>query len=360
MTQLHDVIWPAEWEPHDAVWIGWPHNTSDWSPKFAAIPWVFAEMVRHLNSSERVMLLVGDAAHEARAIRVLDNALPGWRRQDSEEPGVRMVRMPTDRGWTRDFLPFFVRTSGGGAVLHCAFTGWGRYPNHKLDHAAGEIIAARVAREQGLHLENMSHDGELMTLEGGALDGNGQGALLCTEECLLDPVCQVRNIGMCAKEYEEAFARYLGARTVIWLGRGVQGDDTHGHVDDFCRFVGTNTVLLCKEENGNDPNHAAMEENRERLEGVRLENGSGLEILRLPMPAPVHFGGMRLPASYGNFYIGNSVVLVPTFNDPQDRVALGVISDCFPERRVVGVHAVDLVLGLGAIHCLTHEQPRIP
>lgn len=347
---------PAEWEPHEAVWIGWPHHASDWRPKFAAIPWVFAEMIRHLLGSERVELLVQDEAHEVAAVRVLDRAIPGWRRM---EDGVRFRRIPTDRGWTRDFLPFFVHAPQGGRVLHCGFSGWARYANHERDHAAGLAIARSVAQERGLPLHTMrlEPDGAEVVLEGGALDSNGRGTLLCTEECLLDPLCQVRNPGMGAREYEALFAAAFGVTNVIWLGRGIAGDDTHGHVDDFCRFVSPNTVLLCEAEGSDAMNHAAMEENRERLEGARLEDGSRLEIVRLPLPRPVYFGEQRLPASYANFYIGNTVVLAPTFNDPMDRIALGILAECFPGRQVTGVHAVDLVLGLGAVHCLTHEQP---
>jgi agmatine deiminase len=348
---------PAEWEPHEAVWIGWPHHVSDWRPKFAAIPWVFAEMIRHLLGSERVELLVQDEAHEIAAVRVLDRAVHGWWRL--EEEGVRFRRIPTDRGWTRDFLPFFVYTPQGGRVLHCGFSGWARYANHKRDHAAGLDIAELVVQERSLPLHTMrlQPEGAEVVLEGGALDSNGSGTLLCTEECLLDPVCQVRNPGMGAREYEALFAACFGVTNVIWLGQGIAGDDTHGHVDDFCRFVSPNTVLLCEAEETDARNYAPMEENRERLEGARLEDDGRVEIIRLPLPRPVYFGEQRLPASYANFYIGNTVVLAPTFNDPKDRMALGILAECFPDRQVVGVHAVDLVLGLGAVHCLTHEQP---
>lgn len=339
---------PAEWESHKAVWIGWPHNASDWSPKFAAIPWVFAEMVRHLASSESVRILVNDAQHEKKARKILDHACPGWRTWP-----VELVQQQTNRGWTRDFMPFFVHTQEGGAVVRCRFTGWARYPDHKLDDAAGKAMAAKVAGEENALQVEAVWNGDAVVLEGGAVDGNGQGALLVTEECLQDPERQVRNPGWNKKEYESFFRSHFGVERTIWLGRGIAGDDTHGHVDDFCRFVTPESVVLSREPDPADPNHTAMEENRERLEG------EGLDIVRLPMPPALWFGDMRLPASYANFFIGNKVVIVPTFNALQDRDALGIIAELFPGRRVVGIHAVDLVLGLGTLHCLTHEQPLL-
>ncbi len=351
---------PAEWEPHEAVWLGWPHNASDWSPRFGAIPWVFAEMARLLAPSERVMLLVNDAAHEKRARSVLHRVFAGWD-QPSEmgHKGLQFVTMPTNRGWTRDFMPFFLRTSKKGAVLDCGFNGWARYPDHELDNAAGSRLAGMLAAERDAVLVTAQRQGRQVVLEGGALDGNGQGLLLVSEECLLDEMTQVRNPGWGRAKYESFFAEHLGVCQTIWLGRGIAGDDTHGHVDDFCRFVAQNTVLLCAEKNPADPNHRILEENRERLEDVRLADGGRLEVVRLPMPPRVVSAGERLPASYANFYIGNSLVLAPTFNAPQDRHGLGLLAELFPGRDVVGVHAGDLIQGLGAVHCLTHEQPRL-
>ena len=194
-------------------------------------------------------------------------------------------------------------------------------------------------------------------LKGGSIDTNGRGTLLTTEECLLDQHVQVRNPGLGKDEVEAALRALLGGRNILWLGRGIAGDDTHGHVDDLCRFVGPRTVVLCQEDNPAEANYRVLEENRERLEGLRLEDGSRIDVVPLPMPAPVIFQGQRLPASYANFYISNAAVIVPTFNDPRDRVALGILGDLFRDRPVVGIHAVDLVWGLGTLHCLTHEQP---
>jgi agmatine deiminase len=340
---------PAEWEPHEATWIGWPHNVTDWPGKFAAISWVYGEIVRKLVAGEVVRILVNSSSHEARARRVLGRAGVDLGR-------VEFFRISTNRGWTRDSGPLFVRRASPQpevAIVRFRFNAWARYPNWKADDAVPE----RVSRRLGLRLFPVQVGDRGFVLEGGAIDGNGQGTLLTTEECLLDSVTQPRNPGLTRAQVEAVLGDYLGSTNVVWLGQGIAGDDTHGHVDDICRFVGQRTVVLCRETDSTDPNYRVLEENRERLESARLENGSRVEIVPLPMPAPLCFEGRRLPASYANFYISNSAVLVPTFNDPNDRVALGVLSEVFRDRPVVGIHAVDLVWGLGTIHCLTHEQP---
>jgi agmatine deiminase len=356
----HAYRLPAEWAPHDAVWIGWPHNVTDWPSKFSPIPWVFGEMIRHLATSERVRVVCNDEAHRAKAKRVLRRAAPELL-ADSAAPRVEFVLARTNRGWTRDFMPLFAELPGqGGAVLKFGFNGWAKYQDHERDDEAGAVCGRRIAGERGWRYVEVTRGdrvGAPVFCEGGALDVNGRGSILVSEECLLDPDTQVRNPGLGRAGYEAVFSAWCGAGNVLWLGRGIVGDDTHGHVDDFCRFVGPKTILLCQEPDARDPNHAILEENRERLESARLEDGARPEVVRLPMPAPLYFDGQRLPASYANFYIGNTLVLVPTFNDENDRKALGIIAELFPGRRVLGLHAVDLVLGLGAVHCLTHEQP---
>ena len=345
---------PAEWEPHAATWLGWPHNASDWPGKIATIPWVYAEICRKLAPGEKLHLLVNSPRHEAAARRVL--AAAGVPRG-----AVRFFQFPTNRGWTRDFGPIFVRTAPGRratsarlAIVRFRFNGWAKYPDWRRD----DQVPVRAARALRLPLLPAEIDGRALVLEGGSIDVNGRGTLLTTEECLLDPRVQVRNPGMSRAELEAALRAFLGAANILWLGRGIAGDDTHGHVDDFCRFVGPCTVVLAQEKNPRDLNHRVLEENRERLEGMRLEDGSRPQVVRLPMPAPLFFEELRLPASYANFYIGNAAVLVPTFNDPRDREALGILGELFPGRSVVGIHAVDLVLGLGTLHCLSQQQPR--
>jgi agmatine deiminase len=340
---------PAEWEPHEATWIGWPHNRTDWPGKFAAIPWVYGEIVRRLTPGETVRILVNSAAHEQHARRVLD--------QVGVDPAtVQFCRFPTNRGWTRDFGPMFVRRDGPPpevAIARFHFNGWAKYPDWKKD----DRVPALAARRLKLRAFEPRVRGRGVILEGGSIDVNGLGSLLTTEECLLDPSVQARNPGLSRAELEGVLKDYLGATNVLWLGKGIAGDDTHGHVDDVCRFVGPRTVVLCQELDPQDANYRVLAENRERLEGMGVEDGSSIEILDLPMPAPLSFAGQRLPASYANFYIGNAAVLVPTFNDPSDRVALGILSEVFSDRQVVGIHAADLVWGLGTLHCLTQQQP---
>ncbi|PYQ52095.1 MAG: agmatine deiminase [Acidobacteria bacterium] len=339
----------AEWEPHEATWIAWPHNTSDWPGKFAPIPWVYGEVVRWLARGETVRILVRSAADEARARRLLA-------RVGAPEARIEFFRVPTDRGWTRDFGACFVRhrsARAGLAIARFRFNAWAKYPQWRKDDA----VPPRLARALGLPLLPVTAQGRDVVLEGGAIDGNGAGALLTTEECLLDPAVQVRNPGLSRRDMEKVLAQSLGVTQVIWLGRGIAGDDTHGHVDDLARFVGPRTVVLCREADARDVNYRALEENRERLEGLSLADGSTLEVVSLPMPSPLVFDGRRLPASYANFYASNSAVLVPTFNDPSDRRALGILGELIRDRPVVGIHAVDLLWGLGTLHCMTREQP---
>jgi agmatine deiminase len=340
---------PAEWEQHEATWLGWPHNTNDWPGKMGVIPWVYGEMVRKLSGGEIVRILVNDKDHELKARRVLDKV------------GVDMTRIqffciPTNRGWARDFGPIFVKQDQHDAHVAIArfrFTAWAKYRNWQLD----DRIPDRLGQKLKIPVIPVERNQRGVVLEGGAIDVNGQGTLLTTEECLLDEHVQVRNPGFSRQDYEDVLRANLGISQVLWLGKGIAGDDTHGHVDDVCRFVDPHTVVLCQESNSADENYRPLAENRERLEGMRSEDGRKLGVVPLPMPGPLYFEGRRLPASYANFYIGNAAVLVPTFNDSQDRVALGIISELFPDRRVVGIHAVDLVWGFGTIHCLTQQQP---
>jgi agmatine deiminase len=337
---------PAEWEPHAATWIAWPHNTGDWPGKFAPVPWVYGEIARKICPGEMVRILVDTEAAERRARRILARAAAAVEQAE-------FFRIPTNRVWTRDYGPLFVRRSEGLAIAGFGFNAWAKYPDFERDSA----VARRVAQARGRGLVPVTLGGRAFVLEGGSIDVNGSGSLLTTEECLLDAEVQVRNPGVGRTEIEGVLRDILGARTVLWLGKGIAGDDTHGHVDDLCRFVGPRTVVLCRETDTGDDNYRALEENRERLEGYRLEDGGRIDVVPLPLPAPLVFDGRRLPASYANFYIANAAVLVPTFNDPNDRVALGILAELFPGRAVLGIHAVDLVWGLGTLHCLTQQEP---
>ena len=341
---------PAEWEPHAATWIAWPHERRDWPGKLAPIPWVTCEVVRHLAGGERVRILINDTAMARRARTRLDRVGVNLAQID-------FVRAATDRSWTRDTCPLFVRNRAGEvAITNWRFNGWAKYANHHRDNAINDRIATRLMMRQWRPLVKVAGRPCRVVLEGGAIDVNGAGTLLATEECLLDPV-QARNPGLSRERLEQVLASYLGVRKVLWLGRGIAGDDTHGHVDDLCRFTDEHTVVIAEETDPADANHAPLRENRERLQTMTTADGRRLRVQTLPMPAPLLLDGVRLPASYANFYIGNAVVLVPTFNDPNDRRALDILAGLFPTRTVVGIHSVDLVWGLGTLHCMTQQEP---
>ncbi|MGP8268949.1 MAG: agmatine/peptidylarginine deiminase [Terracidiphilus sp.] len=342
---------PAEWERHEATWLAWPHNPEDWPGKFQVIPWVYAEIVRLLAARERVQILVEDAKAQRRVDGILERAGANLDR-------VSFHLWPTNRSWTRDSGPIFVRNAAGQVgLINWRFNAWAKYSNWQLD----DKVPGRVAKLLGLPEWKPTvevADGLLraVVLEGGAIDTNGAGVLLATEECLLSEV-QQRNPGVSREEMEQVFHDFLGMEQVIWLGAGIVGDDTHGHVDDISRFVGPATIATCVEPNKDDPNHAPLAENLKRLKAAQARDGKQFTVVELPMPRPVVFDGQRLPASYANFYIANDLVLVPTFHDPNDRVALNTLAKVFPGYEVIGIHSVDLVWGLGTLHCMTQQQP---
>jgi agmatine deiminase len=340
---------PAEWEKHEATWLGWPHNPTDWPDKLDTIRWVYGEIVRKITPGETVRMLVNSRREEKLAARYL-------RRAGVDLGRVQFVLHPTDRGWTRDSGPVFVRRRRPRretAIVHFHFNAWAKYADWRKDRRVPETAAAVL----GKRLFDARAGGREFVLEGGGIEVNGRGALVTTEECYLDPRTQVRNPGLDRLAFEAALRENLGVTNVFWLGGGVAGDDTHGHVDDICRFVNAGTLVMIREDNRRDVNYRPLAENWERIRDLRLENGARPEVIALPMPAPLHFDGERLPASYANFYIANAAVIVPTFNDPNDRVALGILGELFRGRVVVGIHAVDLVLGFGALHCLTQQEP---
>ncbi len=338
---------PAEWEPHEATLLAFPHEGRDWPGKYDAVKWAFVEIIRKVAPHDSVLLVVKSRQHRDRVRVMLEQAHVDTR-------SVRFVVRNTNRGWMRDSGPVVVRRADGTReALQFRFNGWAKYPNHRLDGAVPPAVATSLR----LPLTPAVWNGRPVVLEGGAIDVNGAGSLITTEECLLDATTQVRNPGFSRQDYESVFREYLGVRNVIWLGRGIEGDDTHGHVDDICRFVNRTTVVACVEPNPKDANHRPLRENLERLERSFLEDGSRLEVVPVPMPGRIDFEELRLPASYVNFLVTNGCVLVPTFNDPNDRKALGILSELFTGRAVIGIHAVDLVWGLGTLHCLSHEIP---
>jgi agmatine deiminase len=344
---------PAEWERHASTWIAWPHNEEDWPGKFEPIPWVYADIVRHLATAERVNIIVDDARLEAEAKRFL-------KRANAPLANVAFHRWPTDRVWTRDSGPIFVKDTQTGerALLNWRFNAWAKYSNWKNDNELPALIARKLRLQE--IAPTISSDGDELhriVLEGGSIDVNGRGTMLTTEECLLSDV-QARNPGVGREELEMIFAALLGVKKVIWLGDGIVGDDTHGHVDDLARFVSPNTVVTVTERDPADANYAALQDNCKRLRSATDQDGRRLRVVELPMPSPVVFEGRRLPASYANFYIANGLVLVPTFNDRNDRIALNTLAELIPDRKVSGIHCGDFIWGFGALHCMTQQEPE--
>jgi agmatine deiminase len=326
---------PAEWEPHAATWIAWPHNREDWPGRFAPIPWVYCEIVRKLSQSEAVRILIQSEEAISRVKRMLVKS-------GADLSTVQFFPIPTDRVWTRDYAPLFVKSNDGEvAITNWNFNAWAKYDDWHHDNAVNEALI----RQLGMRSWSPN-----VVLEGGSIDVNGAGILMTTEECLLSPV-QARNPHLTRAEIERVLSDYLGIDRVVWLKNGIAGDDTHGHIDDLARFVNANTIVIAQEGNRDDANYLNLAENFELLQS------EGFDLVSIPMPAEHTFNRRRLPASYANFYIANETVLVPTFNDPNDRIALGVIADVFPDREVVGIHAVELVWGLGTLHCMTQQQP---
>jgi agmatine deiminase len=325
---------PGEWERHDATWLAWPHNVEDWPGRFEPIPWICGEIVRKLAAVEKVHILVQDAEEERHAREILEKV-------GARIAAVEFHHIQTDRVWTRDFAPLFVAAPGKVAPVKWRFNAWAKYENWQLDDTAG----LEIAKIAGGHLWNPT-----MVLEGGSVDVNGAGWLMTTEECLLSPI-QARNPDLSREEVESELRDHLGIDQVLWLRNGIAGDDTHGHIDDLARFVDPDTIVIVAEPDPSDPNHEPLRENRELLKQYPFS------VVELPMPAPVVFDGQRLPASYANFYIANGIVLVPTFNDPNDRIALNTLAGIMPDRKVIGINCTELVWGLGTLHCMTQQQP---
>lgn len=348
---------PAEWEPHAATWLAWPHYHGDWPGKFEPIPWVFAEIIRYLARYECVELVVNNAAAARQARRVL-------KRAEALSPHIRFHSWQTNRIWLRDSGCIFLKhgtrahlrekhaASIAAPAVKFRFNAWAKYSNWRHDEKIGSLMAKTAHAEE----VRAASGGTRIVLEGGSIDVNGAGTILTTEECLLSKV-QERNPHMARVHYEKAFAEYLGAPHTIWLGRGIHGDDTHGHVDDLTRFVSKSTVVTMVEPNAKDVNHAPLRANLRRLQSARDQDGRPLTIVELPMPQPVVFEGRRLPASYANFYIANGCVLAPVFNRPNDRIALDTLAELFPTREIVPIYSGDFIWGFGAMHCMTQQQP---
>ncbi len=342
--------WPAEWEPHRATWLAWPHNAKDWPDKFTPIPWAYVEFVRAVTQGEQCGLVVKNQAMADAATDMLERGGVNLDR-------VELLMASTNRVWLRDSGPIFLKHKNGArAAVAWKFNAWAKYPNHQLDARMPERICEALGVEYFVPVVEHGGKDHHVVLEGGAIDGNGAGTLLTTEECLLSTV-QERNPGFTREAYETIFREFLGVEKTIWLNKGIVGDDTHGHVDDIARFTAEDTVVAVVERDKRDPNYALLQENLKRLHAARDAKGKPLTVAELPMPKPVTFEGERLPASYANFLITNAAVLVPTFNDPADREALNVMQQLFPKRDVIGLPCRDFVWGLGTLHCASQQEP---
>lgn len=337
---------PAEWEKQQGVLLCFPHNGKDWPGKFGAIQWAFVEFIKKVASVEQVMLIVVDKDQQDKVNEMLETA-------HVKMENISYIFHKTNRSWMRDSGPIIVKNGDSREALNFNFNGWAKYKNYQLDRG----VPSKVANSLKTPLTQVTYKGKPVILEGGAIDVNGKGTLLTSEECLMDQKTQVRNPGFTKADYEAIFKEYLGVTNTIWLGDGIVGDDTHGHIDDLCRFVNANTIITVVEDDPKDANYHMLQDNLNRLKSAKLEDGSTPNIVELPMPNHLDFEGLRIPASYANFLIINKCVLVPTFNDPNDRKALNIIADCFPDREVIGISAIDLIWGFGTLHCLSQQIP---
>ena len=340
-------IFPAEWEQQQAVLLCFPHNGNDWPGKYEAIQWAFVEFIKKVATVEGVIVVVATDKLKEKVTGMLDMAHVNMEH-------VSFIVHKTNRSWMRDSGPIIVKKGAERLALNFNFNGWAKYSNFKLDKHVPEKVAGFL----NVPLKQVTYKGKPVIVEGGAIDVNGKGTLLTTEECLLHPTIQVRNEGFTKEDYEAVFKEYLGVTNVIWLGDGVEGDDTHGHVDDLARFVNGDTIITVVEDNPEDANYKPLQDNLKRLQKSKLENGKNPNIVTLPMPKRLDFDGIRLPASYANFLIINKAVLVPTFNDSKDRIALNIIADCFPDREIIGISATDFIWGFGTLHCLSQQIPE--
>jgi agmatine deiminase len=337
---------PAEWENQQGILLCFPHNGNDWPGKYGAIQWAFVEFIKKVTAVEEVVLVVADENLKEKVIGMLEIT-------EVNLKAVSFIIHKTNRSWMRDSGPIIVKNGSKREALNFNFNGWAKYKNFQLD----KFVPSKVAEALQLPLTQVTYNGKPVIVEGGAIETNGRGTLITSEECLMHPTIQVRNPNFTKADYEAVFKEYLGITNVIWLGNGIEGDDTHGHIDDLCRFVNENTVVTIVESDTKDSNYKPLQDNLKRLQNAKLEDGKSLNIIELPMPKRIIFEGLVLPASYANFLILNNCVLVPTFNDAKDRIALNILAECFPNREIIGINAIDLIWGFGTLHCLSQQIP---
>lgn len=338
---------PAEWEKQQGILLCFPHNGKDWPGKYEAVKWAFVEFIKKVATFEQVFLVVADENQKEKVNTMLETAHVAL-------ANVSYIIHKTNRSWMRDSGPIIVKNGNQREALNFNFNGWAKYKNIQLD----KFVPAKVGEFLNIPVTSVQYKGKPVIVEGGAIDTNGCGTLLTSEECLMHPDIQVRNPNFTKADYEAVFKEYLGITNVIWLGDGIEGDDTHGHIDDLCRFVNEDTIVTIVESDSNDSNYKPLQDNLKRLQNAKLENGKSPKIVQLPMPKRLDFDGLRLPASYANFLILNTCVLVPTFNDSNDRIALNILADCFPNREIIGISAVDFIWGFGTLHCLSQQIPE--
>lgn len=338
---------PAEWERQQGILLCFPHNGKDWPGKYEAVKWAFVEFIKKVATFEQVFLVVADENQKEKVNEMLEST-------NVNLTNVSYIIHKTNRSWMRDSGPIIVKNGNKREALNFNFNGWAKYKNIQLD----KFVPAKVGEFLNITITQVLYNGKPVILEGGAIDTNGCGTLLTSEECLLHPDIQVRNPNFTKADYEAVFKEYLGITNVIWLGNGIEGDDTHGHIDDLCRFVNKDTIVTSVESDPKDRNYKPLQDNLKRLQNATLENGTSPKIVTLPMPKRIDFDGLRLPASYANFLILNKYVLVPTFNDANDRIALNILADCFSDREIIGISAIDLIWGFGTLHCLSQQIPE--
>ena len=337
---------PAEFEKQAALLLCFPHNGNDWPGKYEAIQWAFVEYIKKVSLYQAVIVMVANAKLQAKVSDMLKTA-------QVDLTKISFIVYKTNRSWMRDSGPIVVKNGAKSEALNFNFNGWAKYSNYQLD----KHVPKQVSDFLNIPLTQVRYKGKPVVLEGGALEVNGKGTLITSEECLLHPRIQVRNAGFTKADYEAIFHDYFGVTNVIWVGDGVAGADTHGHIDDLCRFVNEDTIVTVVEDNPHDENYKPLQANLAILQQAKLENGKAPNIVCLPMPKRIDFDGIRLPASYANFIILNGCVLVPTFNDIHDAKALQILANCFPDRDVIGISAIDLIWGFGTLHCLSQQIP---
>ena len=346
MATTNNRRFPAEWEDQQGILLCFPHNGNDWPGKYEAIQWAFVEFIKKVAIYETVFLVVSDEKLKEKVTAMLERARVNL-------DNLSFIIQKTNRSWMRDSGPIVIKNGEKREALNFNFNGWAKYKNYQLD----KHVPAKVAQFLDIPLTQVMYKGKPVIVEGGAIDSNGKGTLLTSEECLMHPNIQVRNPNFTKADYEAVFKEYLGITNVIWLGDGIEGDDTHGHIDDLCRFINEDTIVTIIETNTEDNNYLPLQDNLKRLQNAKLENGRSPIIVALPMPKRLDFEDLRLPASYANFLILNKCVLVPTFNDPNDRKALNILAECFPDREIIGISAIDFIWGFGTLHCLSQQIP---